>query len=79
MEDLGAPISYLVLEEGADVYASDGEKLGKVHEVRADAERDIFEALLIDTTPLMPGGLEEIAADRIEGIYERGVVIAPEG
>ena len=79
MDDLGAPISYLVLEKGTDVYFSDGEKHGKVHEVRADRQRDIFEAILVDTTPLIPGGVKEIPADRIEGIYERGVVITPEG
>ena len=78
MEDLGNPISYLVLEKGADVYSSDGEKLGKVNKVLADEQRDIFEGILVDPMPIIPGDLKEIPADRVEAIYERGVVIAPE-
>ena len=75
MEDLGNPISYLVLEEGADVYSSDGEKIGKVAEVRADTEKDIFDGIVVDRTPILPGGRELITADRIEEIFERGVVL----
>jgi uncharacterized protein YrrD len=77
MDDLGDPISYLMLEKGADVYANDGEKLGKVAEVRADTERDIFDGIVLDRTPLRPGGHELITADRIESIFERGVLLAP--
>lgn len=77
MDDLGAPTSYLVLEKGADVYSHDGEKLGKVHEVRADTEKDIFDGIVLDTSPLLPGGEELITADRIDEIYERGVVLRP--
>jgi sporulation protein YlmC with PRC-barrel domain len=77
MDDLGAPISYLVLEKGADVYTSEGEKIGKVAEVRADTEEDIFDGIVVKRTPLLPGGEELITADRIEEIYERGVVLAP--
>ncbi len=79
MEDLGQPISYLVLEKGTDVYTSDGKKHGKVNEVLADLQRDIFEGIVVDPMPLIPGDLKEIPADRVEAIYERGVVIAPEG
>jgi uncharacterized protein YrrD len=78
MEDLGAPISYLLLERGADVFSSDGEKLGKVADVRADSEKDIFDGIVIDHHALLPGGEELITADRIEEIFERGVVLAPE-
>ncbi|HEY8001167.1 MAG: PRC-barrel domain-containing protein [Vicinamibacteria bacterium] len=77
MDDLGAPISYLVLEKGADVYTSEGEKIGKVAEVQADTGEDIFEGIVVNRTPLLPGGEELITADRIEEIYERGVVLAP--
>ena len=54
MDDLGAPISYLVLEQGADVYSSDGEKLGKVIEVRADTRDDIFDGIVIGHHSLLP-------------------------
>jgi sporulation protein YlmC with PRC-barrel domain len=77
MDDLGAPISYLVLEKGADVYTSEGEKIGKVAEVQADTGEDIFEGIVVNRTPLLPGGEELITADRIEEIYERGVVLTP--
>ncbi len=68
--DLGAPTSYLLLERGADVYTSDGERLGKVQEIRADAGEDIFDGIVVD------GSL--ITADRIEEIFERGVLLAPD-
>ena len=79
MDDLGNPISYLVLENGTHVFSSDGKKLGKINKVLADEQRDIFEGIVVDPMPIIPGDLKEIPADRIEGIYERGVVIAPEG
>lgn len=78
MDDLGAPISYLVLEKGADVRSSDGKKIGKVVEVRADTQKDIFDGIVVRRNPLLPGGEELITADRIEEIFERGVLLAPE-
>lgn len=78
MDDLGAPISYLVLEQGADVYSSDGEKLGKVIEVRADMRDDIFDGIVIGHHSLLHTDGELIPAERIEEIFERGVVLAPE-
>lgn len=68
--DLGEPISYLVLERGAHVYAADGERVGRVQEVRADKQADIFDGIVV--------GGELITADRIEEIFERGVLLAPE-
>ena len=79
MDDLGAPISYVVLTKGTDVYAADGEKLGKVAEIRADTQDDIFDGIVLDRTPLMPGGKELVVADRIGEIYERGVVLRADG
>ena len=76
MTDLGNPISYLVLEKGTPVYDADGEQLGKLAEIRADTERDIFESIVLDTNSILPGGRTEIPAADIEEIYERGVVLA---
>jgi sporulation protein YlmC with PRC-barrel domain len=76
MTDLGSPISYLVLEKGTPVYDADGEELGKVTEIRADSQRDIFESIVLDSNSILPGGRTEIPADEIEEIYERGVVLA---
>jgi uncharacterized protein YrrD len=74
MEDLGAPASYLVLADGTAVYSSDGEQLGKVHHVLADADVDVFDGIVIDTS-VLPGGHRFVDASQVEEIYERGVVI----
>lgn len=75
MEDLGAPIAYTALSKGTRVYDADGNRLGAVVEVRADFEKDIFDAIVLDKNSLLPGGREEIPADDVEAIYERGVVV----
>ena len=74
MEDLGDPISYLVLAEGTPVYASDGAKLGEVEHVLADEETDIFDGVVLDTS-VLPGGNRFVDAPQIDEIYERGVVL----
>jgi len=75
VKDLGAPTSYMVLTKGADVYDANGEKVGRVTEIRADRERDIFDGIVVDESPLLPGGRREIPADQVDEIYERGVVL----
>ena len=74
MDDLGPPISYLVLEKGAAVYAADGEKVGRVTEIRADLEKDIFDGLVVDGS-LLPGDDRLVPADQVDEIYERGVAL----
>jgi uncharacterized protein YrrD len=74
VDDLGPPISYLVLEKGAPVHAADGEKVGHVNEVRADLQNDIFDGLVVDRS-LLPGDDRMVPADQVEEIYERGVVL----
>jgi uncharacterized protein YrrD len=75
MEDLGAPASYLVLENGTPVYSSDGKKMGEIEHVLADPETDIFDGIVIDRS-VLPGGHRFVDAPQIDGIYERGVVLA---
>jgi hypothetical protein len=74
-DDLGAPISYLVLEEGADVYSSDRERVGKVEHVLAAEEEDIFDGVVIDTET-GPGGWRFADAPQVTEIHERGVLLA---
>ena len=74
MDDLGPPISYLVLEKGAPVYAADGEKVGRVTEIRADLEKDIFDGLVVDGS-LLPGDDRLVPADQVDEIYEGGVAL----
>ena len=49
MEDLGAQISYLVLERGVPVFSSDGERLGKVVRVQRDIATHIFDGIVFAT------------------------------
>jgi hypothetical protein len=74
VEDLGGQISYLVLRKGADVYSSDGQRLGRVVRVEAAPEAHIFDGIVIDTKA-GPGGLKFVDAPEVGEIYERGVVL----
>jgi uncharacterized protein YrrD len=74
VEDLGAPSSYLSLGKGADVYSSDGEKVGKVEHVLAAPDADIFDGIVLDTS-VLPGGHRFVDADQVEEIFERGVLL----
>jgi hypothetical protein len=70
--DLGKPISYLVLEEGTNVYSADGDELGRVTHVLAAEEEDIFDGIVLDSPA---GGHRFADAAQVEEIYERGVVL----
>jgi hypothetical protein len=70
----GQPASYLTFEPGADVVSSDGDVVGKVQHVLADAEHDIFDGLVIDTQ-FGPGGLRFVDAEQVDELYERAAVL----
>jgi hypothetical protein len=72
--DLGEPASYLTLEPGLDVDASDGRRVGKVEHVLADPAADLFEGFVLDTS-VLPGGHRFVDATQVDEIYERGVVL----
>jgi hypothetical protein len=74
MEDLGAPVSYLVVPKGVPVYASGGEKLGRVVRVLSAPNLDMFDGIVFDTTA-GPGGHRFVDAPEVGEIYERGVVL----
>lgn len=71
MADHGAPIAYMTLAEGTPVYASDGEQVGTVHRVLADAESDIFDGLVLDTDD----GERFADAPAVGNLYERAVFL----
>ena len=48
-EDLGAPVSYLVLANGTPVYDNSGTKAGEVEHVLSDDQQDVFHGLLLKT------------------------------
>jgi hypothetical protein len=72
--DLGDPISYLVLEDGTPVLAADGEQVGTVEHVLADADADVFDGLILDMRA-GPGGHRFADASQVDSLYERGVVL----
>lgn len=74
MEDLGEPSSYVSLRKGTAVYSSDGVQLGRVARVLADADADLFDGIVFDTTAL-PGGHRFVDAPEVSRIHERGVVL----
>jgi sporulation protein YlmC with PRC-barrel domain len=56
------PVSWLLIEPGWTVYDATGQKVGKVKEVLADEQSDIFHGLVV--------GDEQILADRVAEIRE---------
>lgn len=65
------PVSWMTLEEGTDVVASDGSDLGKVTSVIADVEKDIFSGIefrsgFLSSTTYAPADLvSEITEERV--------------
>lgn len=74
MDDLGAPISYMVLERGVAVFSSDGQRLGSVVSVERDVATDIFDGIVF-AAELHPGGRRFVDAPEVGEIYERGVIL----
>lgn len=70
-EDLGEPVSYLVLADGTAVYDSSGDRVGEVEHVLADEHEDVFHGLIVRTR----AGHRFAGSGQIEGIYERGVIV----
>jgi uncharacterized protein YrrD len=74
MDDLGAPLSYLVLQKGVPVYSRDGERLGRVTRVLSAPEANMFDGIIFDTSA-GPGGHRFVDAPEVGSIHERGVVL----
>jgi hypothetical protein len=72
--DLGEPASYLTLDDGTAVLTSDGAEIGRVEHVLADADADVFDGLVIDTSA-GPGGHRFADASQVAAIYASGVVL----
>lgn len=63
----GDPVSWLLIEPGWAVYDAAGEKAGKVKEVLADEQADIFHGVLVEHGLL--DGDEKVVAERIAEIH----------
>jgi uncharacterized protein YrrD len=62
------PVSWLLIEPGWDVVASDGSKVGTVHELLGDTGADIFDGLAVS-----PGLLKDskyVPAEHVARIVE---------
>ncbi len=71
MSDTGAPIAWLALDTGTPIYTSDNDEIGKVADIIADREKDIFSGLtfrpgLLETTLFIP-------ATAVESMTENAV------
>ena len=73
--EYGEPMSYVVLGEGTDVVSSDGNVVGKVQHVLADADEDVFDGIVIDVKT-GPGGHRFVDAPEVSSCHEGAVVIA---
>jgi hypothetical protein len=71
-EDLGAPVSYLVLADGTPVFDTSGDRAGEVEHVLADDHSDVFHGLIVKTT----AGHRFASAAVIDGLFEHGVIIS---
>ena len=64
MTNDSAPISWMTLAKGTDVYSSDDTKVGEVGEVIADREKDIFSGITLHGG--LFGAARFVAADLID-------------
>lgn len=71
-EDLGAPVSYLVVKGGTAVYDRSGDQVGTVDHVLSDEHANLFHGLLIKTGD----GHRYAAADQVDGLFEHGAIVA---
>jgi uncharacterized protein YrrD len=64
----GDPVSWLLIEPGWTVYDAEGGKVGKVKQVLADGQADIFHGVVVERGLL--GDDHEVLAERIAAIHE---------
>ena len=62
------PVSWLVIEHGWDVVASDGTQVGTVHEVVGDTGTDIFNGLAV--SPGLLRSSKYVPAERVGTIVD---------
>lgn len=67
------PVSWLLIERGWKVVASDGAEVGTVHEVVGDSDKDIFDGLAVSTHRLAKS--RYVAAENVRSITEGRVVL----
>ena len=76
-DDLGAPVSDLVLTDGVPVYDRTGRRVGVLDRVMRDEATGIFEGIVVHTLPL-PGHHLYASYEQIAELRERGVLLSVE-
>jgi hypothetical protein len=71
MPDYGQPTSYLQLDSGTAVFASNGAEVGRVDHVLAAPDEDIFDGLVIDTSD----GRRFVDASLVDELFENGALL----
>ncbi len=69
MSDMGAPIAWSALATGTPIYSSDNDEIGKVADIIADRQKDIFSGLtfrpgLLESTIFIPASAVESLSDK---------------
>ena len=72
MTEDNAPVSWMTLSKGADVFTSDGKQVGVIGTVVADRQKDIFSGItlsggLFGTERFVPADL--VADMRADGVH----------
>jgi hypothetical protein len=65
------PISWMAVQDGFDVFAADGEEVGKVSKVVADVQKDIFSGIAFRSHLLGPQRFAP--ADKVREIKMNGI------
>ncbi|MFN2471989.1 MAG: DUF2171 domain-containing protein [Gaiellaceae bacterium] len=71
------PVSWLVVEPGWTVTGSDGNEVGRVHEVVGDSGKDIFNGLVV--SPGMLRGNRYVPAEQVAEIVDGAVRLSLDG
>ena len=71
------PIAWIALESGTPIVSSDGEELGRVNEVIADRQQDIFSGVTFSDGVL--SGDRFVPADLIDRITTEKVTLSATG
>jgi sporulation protein YlmC with PRC-barrel domain len=71
-QDLGEPVSYLVLKDGVPVYDASGDKAGEVEHVLSDDKTDVFHGLIVKTAQ----GHRFARSELVDGLFEHGVIVS---
>ena len=71
-DDIGEPISYLVLPKNTPVFDRSGDTVGTVVHVLKDDKEDVFHGLVLKTDL----GYRFAASDQVDGLFSKGVIVA---